>query len=276
MAIITLTTDFGEKDYYAGALKGAIYSELGSVNLIDITHSVSPFNTYQAAYLLRNSYKHFPKGTVHLIGVDTERTLENTHIAMAFDGHYFIGADNGILSLLTAYKQYDKLVEIALPQQEQSAFSSLDIFAKVACHIARGGTLEVIGKPFTQLKEVVDFIPVLNQNMSQLAGKIIYIDNYGNVITNITKAYFEQVRQGRPYEVMARNYRFQEIYNTYSEAINFSVPKSKRNDDGKKLALFNSSGHLEIAIYKSNLETVGGASTLLGLQYLDPVSINFL
>lgn len=78
MAIITLTTDFGEKDYYAGALKGAIYSELGSVNLIDITHSVSPFNTYQAAYLLRNSYKHFPKGTVHLIGVDTERTLENT------------------------------------------------------------------------------------------------------------------------------------------------------------------------------------------------------
>lgn len=78
------------------------------------------------------------------------------------------------------------------------------------------------------------------------------------------------------YEVMARNYRFQEIYNTYSEAINFSVPKSKRNDDGKKLALFNSSGHLEIAIYKSNLETVGGASTLLGLQYLDPVSINFL
>lgn len=61
MAIITLTTDFGEKDYYAGALKGAIYSELGSVNLIDITHSVSPFNTYQAAYLLRNSYKHFPK-----------------------------------------------------------------------------------------------------------------------------------------------------------------------------------------------------------------------
>lgn len=96
MAIITLTTDFGEKDYYAGALKGAIYSELGSVNLIDITHSVSPFNTYQAAYLLRNSYKHFPKGTVHLIGVDTERTLENTHIAMAFDGSLFYwGLDNG-------------------------------------------------------------------------------------------------------------------------------------------------------------------------------------
>ncbi|APU66735.1 MAG: SAM-dependent chlorinase/fluorinase [Bacteroidota bacterium] len=276
MAIITLTTDFGEKDYFAGAVKGAIYSELDQVRIVDISHSITPFHISEAAYTIKNAYRSFPKGSIHIIGIDSELTPENKHLAVKLDDHYFICANNGILSLLASEINPEKIVEINIHDKIETNFPVLDVFVKVACHLARGGTLEVIGKTVTEIKYLKQYEPTVNSDKKQILGHVIYIDNYGNVITNISRKFFENVRKGRDFTIRARNVSFSEIHEAYSHAINFEVEKDKRREeDGKKLAVFNSAGYIELAIYKSNLKTVGGASTLFGLDYLDTVTINF-
>jgi S-adenosylmethionine hydrolase len=276
MAIITLTTDFGEKDHFVGALKGSIYKELSDAQIVDISHGVSPFNIQECAYILTNAYKSFPEGTIHIVGVDAEPTVENQHIAVLLDGHYFVSANNGVISLLTSEINPQKIVEINIPNPITGSFPVLDVFVHVACHIARGGTLEVIGKPFKALKELKDFLPSVTDNGKKIVGTVIYIDNYGNVVTNISKKFFEAYRKGRSFELNARTTKISHIHNKYSDIINFNLEKSNRKGPGDILALFNSSEYIELAIYKSNLKTVGGASTLLGLDYRDTITINFL
>ncbi len=274
-AIITLTTDFGEKDHFAGAVKGAIYSELDHIKIVDISHSISPFHITEAAYIIQNAYKNFPLGSIHIIGIDSELNPENKHIAVLLDGHYFICANNGIISMLTSEINPDKIVEINVHDKIESNFPVLDVFVKVACHIARGGTLDVIGKPISNTKQIIGIKPVINSESNQIIGTVIYIDNYGNVVCNITKAVFEKIGKGRSFTINARTSNFKKVYHRYSDAINFDTPKDIRDEDGKKMALWNSSGYLEIAIYKSNPTTVGSASTLFGLKYRDTISVNF-
>lgn len=276
MAIITLTTDFGVKDHFVGAVKGAIYSEIGDVNIVDISHHISPFHLHEAAYIIQNAYKSFPEGTIHIIGVDSELNPENKHIALFMDGHYFICADNGIMSFLTAEINPEKIVEINIHDRIITNFPVLDVFVKVAGHLARGGTLDVVGKPINEIKELKRLQPVIANNGSQILGNVLYVDNYGNVISNITKSFFDSVGRGRKFTIYARTTEFNKIYTRYSDAINFSAPADRRDEDGKKLALWNSSDHLEIAIYKSNPSTVGGASTLYGLHFRDPITVNFV
>lgn len=274
-AIITLTTDFGEKDHFSGAVKGAIYSELEMIKIVDISHSISPFHISEAAYIIQNAYKNFPSGSIHIIGIDSELNPENKHIAVYLDEHYFICANNGIISMLTSQINPEKIVEINVHDNIESNFPVLDVFVKVACHIARGGTLEVIGKPIAEIKELIGIKPVVNPENNQIIGNVIYIDNYGNVICNINKSLFEEIGKGRNFTIQARSIKFTTIYNRYSDFINFENPKSKRVEDGKKLTLWNSSGYLELAIYKSNPNTVGSASSLFGLNCRDTISINF-
>jgi len=276
MALITLTTDFGEKDYFAGAVKGAIYSELSDVRIVDISHSVSPFHISEAAYIIKNAYKSFPKGSIHIIGIDSELTPENKHLAVKLDDHYFICANNGILSLLASEIMPEKIVEINIHDKIQTNFPVLDVFVKVACHISRGGTLEVIGKNVRDIKHLKQFEPIINSEKDQILGHVIYIDNYGNVITNISRKLFESVGKARDFKISARNVNFNVIHETYSHAINFDVEKEHRKEeDGKKLAVFNSAGYIELAIYKSNPSTVGSAASLFGLEYLDTITVNF-
>ena len=275
MAIITLTTDFGEKDHFAGAIKGAIYSELDEIRIVDISHSVSPFNISEAAYIIQNAYSSFPKGTIHIIGIDSELSPENKHIAVELDDHYFICANNGIMSMVCAEIAPQKIVEINIHDKVETSFPVLDIFVKVACHIARGGTLEVIGKVINTIKPIKNLIPFVNDEQNQIIGSVIYVDNYGNVVTNIKRKFFESIQKTRAYEVSARNHKFEKIYNRFSDIIDFEVEESKRTVEGKGLVVFNSSGYLEIAVYKSNCSTVGGASTLMGLKNMDTVTVNF-
>lgn len=275
MKIITLTTDFGEKDPFAGAVKGAIYSELDQVRIVDISHSVAPFHITEAAYIIQNAYENFPKGSIHVIGVDSELTPENNHIAIKLDGHYFICANNGILSLITKDIVPEEMVEINIHNATLSNFTVLDVFVKTACHIARGGTLGVIGKSIDNIKPIMGMQPIVNAAQKQIMGSVIYIDNYGNVITNITHKLFTEVGKGRAFVIEARGVQITTIYNTYSAAINFSADKNKREEDGKKLAIFNSGGYIELAIYKSNPKTVGSASQLFGLTYRDTVTLTF-
>ncbi|MDC7999159.1 SAM hydrolase/SAM-dependent halogenase family protein [Gilvibacter sediminis] len=276
MPIITLTTDFGEKDHFAGAVKGGIYSALDEVRIVDISHSISPFHISEAAYIIQNAYKSFPAGTIHIIGIDSELNPENKHIAVYLDGHYFVCADNGIISMITQEFRPEKMVEINIHDRLKSNFPVLDVFVEVACHIARGGTLDVIGKDIQQIKQLKGITPVINADTSQIIGNVIYIDNYGNVITNINRTLFENTRKGRGFNISARTVRFNKVFERYSDAINFDVHPDRREEDGKKLAVWNSSGYLELAIYKSNPSTVGSASTLFGLGYRDTVTVKFL
>ncbi|MDH7912738.1 SAM-dependent chlorinase/fluorinase [Winogradskyella sp. SYSU M77433] len=276
MAIITLTTDFGEKDHFAGAIKGAIHSELSDINIVDISHSISPFDTSEAAYIILNAYNSFPKGTIHIIGIDSELSPENKHIAVSLDDHYFICANNGIMSMICTEIAPEKIVEINIHDKIETSFPVLDVFVKVACHIARGGTLEVIGKVINTIKPIKNLNPFVNDDNNQIIGSVIYIDNYGNVVTNIKRKFFESVQKTRAFEISARNHKFKTIYQKYSDIVNFDIEESKRNDEGKGMVVFNSSGHLEIAVYKSNCKTVGSASTLMGLKTMDTVTVNFL
>lgn len=275
MPIITLTTDFGLKDHFVGAVKGHIYKELPEATIVDISHQVSPFHIQECAYLLKNAYKAFPQGSIHIVGVDSERTAENTHLAIFVDNHYFITADNGVISLIIEEVKPDKVVEIQLPTLDQTSFPVLDVFVQVACHLVRGGTLEVVGKPFDNIRSIKELTPRITNDGDTIIGSVLYIDNYGNVISNIHKSLFEAYRKGRKFTLEARNKKISEIHLKYSDVINFELDKSQRRGPGDLLALFNSSGYIELSIYKSNLTTVGGAATLLGLNYRDTVLINF-
>jgi S-adenosylmethionine hydrolase len=276
MPIITLTTDFGTKDHFVGAVKGSIYNELKEVRVVDISHQITPFSITETAYILKNAYKHFPPGTIHIVGVDSEISQENRPIAIQMDGQYFICCDNGILSMITNEINPEKIVEITIQNSEDNNFAILGVFIKVACHIARGGMLEVIGKRITTIKSIFEIQPQVNEEQNQIVGSIIYIDNFGNVISNIAKSIFQNIGKGRAFEIVARNYKFTKIYEKYNDIVDFSVPVDKRQDDGKRLALFNSSDFLEISMYRSNLKTVGGASSLLGLNYRDNITVRFL
>ena len=170
----------------------------------------------------------------------------------------------------------EKVVEIHLPNAEAGAFPVLNIFVQVACHIARGGKLEVIGKPFSNLKELRDFEPRITNEGRTISGNVIYIDNYGNVVTNIQKSLFEAYRSGREFEITARTTKIRQVHQSYNGIINYNLERNQRKGPGDALALFNSAGYIELAIYKSDLNSVGGASSLLGLNYRDTVTINFL
>lgn len=275
MPFVTLTTDFGEKDHYVGAVKGAIYNEMDSIKIVDISHSISPFHISEAAYIIQNAYRSFPPGTTHIIGIDSELNPENRHIAVLLDGHYFVCANNGIISMLASEINPEKIVEINIHDRVESNFPVLDVFVKVACHLARGGTLDVIGKSISKIKQLTGIKPVINAEGNQMIGNVIYIDNYGNVVSNITKDIFDKIGKGRDFKITARTANFSTVHTHYSDAINFEISADRREEDGKKLALWNSSNYLELAIYKSNPKTVGSASSLFGLEYLDTVTVNF-
>jgi S-adenosylmethionine hydrolase len=275
MSIITLTTDYGLKDHFVGALKGKILSEYPEATIIDISHDIDPFNTVEASYIIGASYASFPKGTVHLIGVDLEFNKENQHIVMQWNDHYFIAADNGILSMLSQKIVPQKIVTINIHDRLPNDASDLDVFVKVACHIAKGGLLNIIGKEIKNIKQVVDLQAVIANDGNSLKGYVIYIDHFGNVVTNISKKQFLEVAKGRPYEIVMQTKNIKTILPNYS-AIASSEKYEIKNYEGEKLAIFNEAGFLEIAIFRSNPSKVGSANSLLGLNYRDVINIKFV
>ncbi|MDI1317087.1 SAM-dependent chlorinase/fluorinase [Flavobacterium sp.] len=272
MSIITLTTDYGLKDHFVGALKGKLLSEFPEATIIDISHNIDPFNAAEAAYIIGAAYLSFPKGTVHLIGVDIERNTENQHIAMEWNNHYFVCADNGILSILIQKIIPEKIFSINIHDRLPDDATDLDVFVKVACHLAKGGLPNVIGKEIKNIKEVTELQAVILEN--QIKGYVIYIDHLGNAVTNISKKTFFEMGRSRPYIVQYRNQTIKTILSKYSD-VGISEKYPLKYYEGEKLALFNEAGFLEIAIFRSNPETVGSAASLLGLNYRDVVIIDF-
>lgn len=272
MSIITLTTDYGLKDHFVGALKGKILSEFREATIIDISHNIDAFNVAEAAYMIGAAYSSFPKGTVHLIGVDIELNPENQHVAMEWNGHYFVCADNGILSMLIQKIVPQKLVAINIHDRLPNDATDLDVFVKVACHLAKGGLPNVIGKEIKTLKEVTELQAVIQEN--QIKGYVVYIDHLGNVVTNISKKMFLETAKGRPYTVQFKGYSMKTIFSKYSD-IGASQQYPLKDYEGEKLTIFNEAGFLEIAIFRSNPESFGSAASLLGLSYRDFVTIEF-
>ena len=178
--------------------------------------------------------------------------------------------------MIISDSEITQTIELNLPQVDYNAFPALHVFVPAACHLARGGKLEVIGQPFKNLKESKEFEPRITNEGKTIVGNIIYIDNYGNAVTNVEKTLFEAYRNGRDFEIVARTNKIKSLHHTYNGIINYDLVSSQRKGAGDALALFNTAGFIELAIYKSDLNSVGGASTLLGLKYRDTITINFL
>jgi S-adenosylmethionine hydrolase len=258
MAVITLTTDLGLKDYYVASVKGAILSELPDANIIDITHEIPSFDLFKTAFVIRNCYTDFPEGSIHIIGVNSETDINTPHIAIYNNGHYFIGADNGMFSLIFDSPP-EKTIELTISQDtDRITFPTKDIFVKAACHIARGGTMEIIGTVQDKIVERTSFRAVSENNI--IKGMGTYVDHYGNVITNIPENTFKEFGKGRKFSIFFRRaeYEINQISKSYC-----SVP------EGERVALFSSTGFIEIAMNKGN------ASKLFGIDQGDTIRIEF-
>ena len=260
MAIITLTSDLGTKDSYIASVKGSVYSQLEDVKIIDINNNIEPFNIQQAAFVLLNCFKDFPKGTIHIISVDDELTIKNEHLAVKCEDHYFIATDNGVFSLLFHEMKPEKIVCLNISQKTNClTFAFKNIFVPAACHIARGGTLEIIG---TELKDFQIKRTGLNAVTEKdiIRGAVIYVDGYGNAITNIKKDIFIDIQKGRDFSILfgREDERLTKISSKYKE-----VPPSE------KLAIFGENDLLQISINQ------GRANQLLGLKIHEVIRIEF-
>ena len=260
MPIITLTTDLGTVDHYVSAVKATILRQLDNANIVDISHDIPSFNIIHAAFVLKNVYQEFPAGSIHIIGVNAETNEDNSHLAVYANGHYFIGTDNGIFSLLLDLKP-DKIVEITTNRDSDNEnFPVKDVFAKAACHIARGGTLEIIGTEIKQFSKEFAKLEALHDKNS-IRGSIIHVDHYGNAITNISQRLFKDVAKGRAYTI---NLGSKEHY-----SLNTIKRKYNEVQAGDAVAIFISTDLLTISINN------GSASSLMGLNINDTVRIEF-
>jgi S-adenosylmethionine hydrolase len=256
MAIITLTTDFGLKDHYVSAIKGAIFSRLPAATIVDISHNIEKYNLLDASFILKESYPNFPKGTIHLIGINTELSTSGGYVLIEQHDHFFIGADNGIFSLLFE-ETPQKIREISPADDQKLSFPARDIFTKAACELASGADFNSIGTTKNGLIERIAFRATsMGDN---IRGSFVYIDSYGNVTTNIDRQLFEQVGKRRPFLIELARHSIERISKEYSE-----VP------EGEVLAIFNSSDNLEIAMRN------GKAGSLLNLKINDSITIRFL
>lgn len=264
MSVITLTTDMGLKDYYVASVKGMILCELPDARIIDISHNIAPFDIAQASYVLKNCYMDFPEGTVNVIGVNPEKTDTIKHLLVKANDRFFIGADNGIFSLLFTTQPQD-IFELTIEEDDElQSFPTKNVFIKAACHIARGGTPEMIGRRVDSFEQRHLFQATADTDV--IKGTVAYIDAYGNVITNISRTLFQEIGKGRKFKLYLTRagYAITKISNKYNE-----VP------EGEKVALFSSNGHLEIAINRGVEGSGGGANKLFGLKLNDTITIEF-
>lgn len=250
MSIITLTTDFQRTDYYIGAVKGAIFTQCPEAKIVDITHEVPQFDIARAAYLVKNAYSNFPKGSIHIVGVMSEATLEFAHLVVKFDGHYFIGSDTGLFSLIFGDELPEEVIELNVSiDSNRLSFPTKDIFAKAAAHIVKGGTISVLGRKINGVTRLIGYQPFIDQDV--LRGMVVHIDSFGNAITNISDIIFNNFVKNDPFTISYRTTSsgIKKISYTYND-----VP------EGEAVAIFNSANFLEIAQHK------GKASKLFGIH----------
>lgn len=256
MGVITFTTDWGNRDYHIGAIKGMLFSQLNEVDFADISHQVARHHIQQAAYIFSNAYRYFPSGTIHFIGVHSQNSYPPELIAIKKDGHIFIGVNDGFFSLVFEDPPID-MVKIRSEKGTKELFD-LELIVSTMIHLSRGKNLYELGDRPSQYIQRLAFLPAIDDEL--IHGVVIYIDEYGNVVTNISKKLFNEQRKGRKFEVVTRKnqHTIDEIMENYHSV-----------EPGSALAMFNDAGMLEIAINEEN------ASKLMNLKLNDNIRIEF-
>jgi len=255
MAIVTLLTDSGESDYYVAAIKAKILSVNPGLNLVDISHKIGPCDLAHAAFVLKSVFRDFPKGTVHLAGVDATGNKEDAYIALQLEDHFFVGTDNGLFSLISD-KSHQIVIDINKVNPVQTSFPEKDIMAPVAAKLASGVAITTVGIALPTFKKMMNRHVKANKRV--IAGHVIRVDGFGNLITNIAKDTFDILSKDKTYTVQFGGEKFRRLHTNYNQA-----------EQGDCFLLFNSQDLLEIGIYKGN------ASELLGMGYDSPVNISF-
>lgn len=238
---ITLTTDFGYRDEYVGVIKGVILSINKGIQIVDLVHNVSPQNIRQAAKVIWNNHHYFPSGSVHVGIVDPGVGSKRRILAIQHDTHCFVGPDNGIFTPLLLSQDSLEIFSVENPKlflkKISDTFHGRDIIAPVAARLASGMSITQVGPPvkkhrcmLVSLKE-----PVVLPN--GIAGEVTSIDHFGNVRTNITKSYLNQIAMHETPCITIRNY-----------AVDFAAGSYSSMPDNVPTALVNSSGELEISI----------------------------
>lgn len=255
MAIVTLLTDSGESDHYVAAIKAKIVGINPGLTLIDISHRIRPCDIAHGAYVIRSVFRDFPKSTVHFIGVDAAGSKDDRWVAVQLEDHFFVSADTGLLSLISD-KQPQQTVQLNTLAPVVTVFPEKEILAPAAARLGSGVAITTLGKPMGGLRKLIDRQVKATKRL--IAGHVVHVDHFGNLVTNIGKDVFDTLAAGRGFTVQMGGERFRRIHTAYHQA-----------DHGDCFIVFNSAGWLEIGINKGN------ASELLGLTYDSPVNVAF-
>lgn len=254
MSVITITTEWQGYDYYNGVLKGKLISASPDATIIDNAFGIPSFNLQHAAFVVRNSFKHYPKGSVHIICVQSEYEDKQPHLLIEAQGHFFIGSDNGVFHLLLNGAP-EKIIKLNSGSKNES-IDELDVFSKAAAALINGAKPEDIGQKIEEINEKVPFRATIEED--SISGSIIFIDSYGNAISNITSEVFERVFKNKKFSIAIRSNKnsIEKISTSYkSEGVSDLV------------ALLNSLDLIEIGINGAN------ASELLSLQVGDIIRV---
>ncbi len=256
--VITLTTDFGHQGGYVGALKGVIVSINPKVRIVDITHEIGPQNISEGAFTLLVNYRYFPKNTVHVAVVDPGVGSNRKIICAKTPSGVFIGPDNGIFSPILEREGNVEVYEISNPKVFlpviSNTFHGRDKMAPAAAHVSNGFAIEKLGPKLSAWKRTHFDVPVLQKD--SISGKIINIDRFGNLITNITGEDIRRIGSQGALSVRIKNKRIPKMVRFFNE-----VPK------GELLAIIGSSNFVEIA------KNLGSAQSALKARINDPVKI---
>lgn len=258
MSIVTFLSDFGMSDHYVAAVKARILSINPNITIVDITHQIPVCNLKHAANCLKSVFREFPKRTVHLCAVSSFEISEKKHIVIKLEDHYFVGENSGLFGEVSKQSPTD-IVSINDINPIESTFDAKDILAPAAAKLASGSNINEMGN---NLDSIFNFTSTSAKvNKKQIAGNIVHVDYYGNLITNILKEDFEFILETNkqcPFEVNFRRKKFFKLYKSAGEV-----------KSGECFVYFNSNNRLEIGINQGN------GSRLLGLQVDDQVFINF-
>jgi len=251
MPVITLLSDFGTDDEYVGVMKGVILSVCPLVSIVDITHRIDPQDIQQAAYLIPSYYRFFPEGTVHVVVVDPGVGSQRGILAVNHQRHFFIAPDNGVLTLLLNTEKSGKIVRVTntdyFLEPVSSTFHGRDIFAKVGAHVGCGTKLDALGARINA-GDIIR-LPDLSCRISEtgeLVGRIVSIDRFGNLITNIDSISLETFCQAdalNKLQIQIGSFSISGVLNTYSDV----APE-------EPLAIIGSRGYLEIAVNAGSAE----------------------
>ncbi len=255
MQLVSLTTDYGSKDFYVADLKAAILSKYRDTMLIDISHHIDHFDILQAAFFVKNALVSFPEGTIHIIAVNCNYKRKSEFICYERDGHFFVGPNNGVFSLI--FEDVDPVLVFLVNHEDMHLMSLHQIFAHVVAYISHGLPIHEIGPPVINFNQKSFIQPVVTAGM--IRATIIHVDHFENVVVNLKQELFDRVRNGRPFALYYKQY----------DPIKYLSRDYGDVAVGDPLAFFNSSGYLEIAM---NMDK---ASSMLNLYKNEMVQINF-